>query len=134
MIINKKTNGFITRKDKPNENWLKNDDYFFIDDNSALAKKIINNYPYIRFKIENDVLIDVIVDDELKNSIEKRLVVETEIKTIKQKLFDTDYQVLKYVEGHLTEEDYASVKEKRQAWRDEINELEAILEVQNENH
>lgn len=51
-----------------------------------------------------------------------------EIFSLKQLLNDTDYQAIKYAEGHLTEEEYAPIKEKRQAWRDRINELEAELE------
>ena len=57
-----------------------------------------------------------------------------EIEELKLKLLNTDYQALKYAEGHLSEEEYAPIKEERQAWRDKINELEASLEVQNEDN
>ena len=50
-----------------------------------------------------------------------------EIATLKKQLSDTDYKAIKYAEGQLTEEDYASVKELRQSYRDRINELEALL-------
>jgi len=33
----------------------------------------------------------------------------------------------KYMDGSLSEEDYAPVKAQRQAWRDRINELEALI-------
>lgn len=49
------------------------------------------------------------------------------IQELKQNLFYTDYQAIKYAEGMLTEEDYAPIKAQRQAWRDEINILEAEL-------
>ena len=56
-----------------------------------------------------------------------------EIETLKQQLSDTDYQAIKYAEGHLLEEEYAPIKDQRQVWRDRINELEAELEVPKES-
>jgi FtsZ-binding cell division protein ZapB len=52
---------------------------------------------------------------------------EIEIFELKQKLYDTDYQAIKYAEGFLTEEEYAEMKAQRQAWRERINELEAVI-------
>lgn len=46
------------------------------------------------------------------------------IEELKQNLKDTDYKAIKYAEGQISEQDYASIKTLRQAWRDEINELE----------
>lgn len=46
------------------------------------------------------------------------------IAELKQNLADTDYIVIKIAEGVATWEDYPKIKEQRQAWRDEINELE----------
>lgn len=45
------------------------------------------------------------------------------IEELKQLLSDTDYQAIKYAEGWISEEDYAPIKEQRQEWRNEINEL-----------
>lgn len=50
---------------------------------------------------------------------------EKKIKDLKQKLAETDYQAIKYAEGLLSEAEYAEMKQQRQAWRDEINRLEA---------
>lgn len=47
------------------------------------------------------------------------------IEELKQMLFDTDYHILKIVEGASTLKDCAEVIAKRVAWRKEINELEA---------
>lgn len=47
-----------------------------------------------------------------------------QIETLKIKLKKTDYLALKYAEGHLSESEYAPIKQQRQAWRDEINRLE----------
>jgi hypothetical protein len=52
---------------------------------------------------------------------------EIEMFDLKQKLFDTDYQAIKYAEGFLAEEEYAEMKAQRQAWRERINELEAVI-------
>lgn len=51
------------------------------------------------------------------------------IEELKKKLDETDYQAIKYAEGQISEEEYQPIKEQRQAWRDEINTLELILEV-----
>lgn len=45
------------------------------------------------------------------------------IEELKQLLSDTDYQAIKYAEGWISDEDYAPIKEQRQEWRNEINEL-----------
>ena len=49
------------------------------------------------------------------------------IAELKKLLADTDYQAIKYAEGWLTEQEYAPIKAQRQAWRDEINQLESKL-------
>lgn len=47
-----------------------------------------------------------------------------EIERIKAELAATDYKCLKYVDGALSESEYAEVKAYRQALRDKINSLE----------
>lgn len=63
---------------------------------------------------------------------------EIKIINLKAKLRNTDYRAIKYAEGLLSEEEYASIKAQRQAWRDEINKLEEELkelqEVTNEKN
>ena len=49
-----------------------------------------------------------------------------EILNLKKMLFDTDYQAIKYAEGLISEDEYAPIKEQRQAWRDRINDLEGV--------
>ena len=46
------------------------------------------------------------------------------IEELKMLLAASDYKAIKFAEGWLTAEDYAATKAQRQAWRDEINELE----------
>lgn len=52
-----------------------------------------------------------------------------EIESLKQMLSDTDYQAIKFAEGQMSEEEYAPIKDQRQAWRDRINELETEMEI-----
>ena len=53
--------------------------------------------------------------------------IQAEIEVLKQELSETDYKCLKYVDGALSEEEYATVREYRQSLRDKINELEKLL-------
>lgn len=85
---------------------------------SATPKAIFANnethYPEVR---ELEIVVDPIA--------EKR----TRIVELKRKLSETDYQAIKYAEGLISETDYAPIKAQRQAWRDEINALEAELGI-----
>jgi len=49
------------------------------------------------------------------------------IEELKALLSSTDYRTLKYVEGGLTEEEFAAFSSERAAWRAEINRLEQEL-------
>lgn len=53
---------------------------------------------------------------------------QSRIDELKKLLAESDYKAIKYAEGWLTAEDYADIKAQRQAWRDEINELEGANE------
>ena len=50
------------------------------------------------------------------------------IAELKQNLFDTDYNILKVIEGAATVEEMVEVIAKRAAWRKEINDLERELD------
>lgn len=54
------------------------------------------------------------------------------ITELKQKLQDTDFHILKIVEGAKTLADCEEIIAKRASWREEINELEIIISNQNE--
>ena len=90
-------------------------------------------------RFENGVLIDI-PQAELETmrlarlEYEQQLQRQAEIDEIqrkinetKAKLSQTDYQAIKYAEGFISETDYAPMKALRQAYRDEINRLEAEL-------
>lgn len=50
------------------------------------------------------------------------------IAELKMLLADSDYKAIKYAEGWLTGDEYAATKAQRQAWRDEINQLESDVD------
>lgn len=50
---------------------------------------------------------------------------ESRIEELKKNLKDTDYTVIKIAEGAATKEEYSNVISDREAWRKEINDLQA---------
>lgn len=66
--------------------------------------------------------VDLYTESELAIADKKK-----RINELKALLQETDYQAIKYFEGFIIETDYAPIKAQRQAWRDEINALEAEL-------
>ena len=66
-------------------------------------------------------------EEKRKERIEKQQQIgclKRKICVLKQNLSRSDYQALKFSDGALTEEEYASMRAQRQAWRDEINAAE----------
>lgn len=61
MLVHKINKSFMSRSDKSNENWLNDDDYFVIEDNSELYHKIIKYSGNGGFNliINDDELIDI---------------------------------------------------------------------------
>ena len=56
---------------------------------------------------------------------------EYQIVRLKKKLEDSDYKAIKYAEGFISEEEYAPIKEERQNYRTQINQLELeIIELE----
>ena len=47
-----------------------------------------------------------------------------QISELKAKLKETDYKAIKFAEGWISAEEYAPIKEQRNLWRAQINELE----------
>lgn len=71
-----------------------------------------------QLKVENGkvIAVDYVLNEEEIN--------QQKILQLKEELRKTDYEALKFAEGQISEEEYAPIKQKRQAWRDEINILE----------
>ena len=96
-------------------------------------------------RFENGVLIDIpqaeletmrLAQLEYEQQLQRQAEIDEiqrKISEAKAKLSQTDYQAIKYFEGFISETDYAPIKEQRQAWRKEINVLEAELESKEVN-
>lgn len=70
--------------------------------------------------------VDLYTKSELAIVYKKKRIAE-----LKSLLQATDYQAIKYAEGFISEEDYLPIKQTRQEYRNEINELETqIIEEQ----
>ena len=53
--------------------------------------------------------------------------IETEIRTMKQLLLQTDYVSLICAEDETMKVKYADILKQRKAWRERINEMEALI-------
>lgn len=62
--------------------------------------------------------------DKTATEIEQRKV---KISELKDSLFQTDYQAIKFAEGEISEEEYAPIRTQRAEWRAEINTLETEI-------
>lgn len=68
--------------------------------------------------------VDLYTESELAIAANKKRIAE-----LKALLQATDYQAIKYAEGFISEADYLPIKQVRQSYRNEINELEAQIGV-----
>lgn len=81
--------------------------------------------PHLEIADDINIVVgsDKVVDGKLvKVADDTKLIRIAELKSL---LASTDYLCLKHADGALSDEEYASTRAQRQAWRDEINELEA---------
>ncbi len=70
--------------------------------------------------VENKIIaVEYIITEEEK--------AKTRINELKSLLAKTDYQAIKFAEGELSVEEYLPIKQKRRAYRAEINSLEEKL-------
>lgn len=106
------TGHYITLKEYPNGG----KDVKWITDTPACPEIIEHD------EHENIKVYIPYTDEELQ-----KIAAMARIAELKRMLRDSDYKAIKHAEGMLTAEEYAPVKAERQAYRDEINELEKIL-------
>lgn len=71
-------------------------------------------------------VIDLEISPEREKTIQQ-IERSQRIAELKQKLANTDYQALKFAEGQTSIVEYEPIKNQRQRWRDEINELETQI-------
>lgn len=66
--------------------------------------------------------VNLYTESELAIAYKKKRIAE-----LKSLLQATDYKAIKYAEGFISEEDYLPIKQARQEYRNEINELETQI-------
>lgn len=86
---------------------------------NIITENFKNGFKPNKFLYENGQIIENLdyiepISQEIFNKISE----------LKQKLFETDYQAIKYAEGLITTSEYIEIKQQRQEWRDEINALQ----------
>lgn len=96
-----------------------------IDENGIILE--IEDPNVIRLGIDKYIDGEYVRDDEAFRKLVENEYRIARIRDLKEALANSDYKLLKYLEGWMTEEEYAETKAQRQAWREEINELEAAL-------
>lgn len=86
------------------------------------------------FKISRGDELEWIVEAIPEKTAEEKAAEEKaqKISELKQKLSETDYIAAKIAEGAATKEEYADLLAQRQAWRDEINKLQAENDTEGE--
>jgi len=84
--------------------------------------------PYLTAVTANDFGFPASAEDILQYEVpDEAEWLERQIDTFKRELADTDYHILKVVEGVKSLAECAEVMLKRKGWRSKINELEARL-------
>lgn len=85
MIINKITKAFQSRSDEPNSNWLNDDNYIVVPDNSSLANKVMQYFPRYDFVLDDKGdLIDVVEVPKTEEEINQEKVeeIDSELQSI----------------------------------------------------
>lgn len=75
MLVSKTGKNYITRSDKPNENWT-GEDYYVLDDNSELAKKIVEYYPRYELTTSGDRITDVTYIEKTQEELDAERIEE----------------------------------------------------------
>ena len=98
----------------------KDEPFIEIDDNTT----ILLNYDKI---IDGKLIKNVEKEQEIVNRNYNVSILISEIEKYKLLLTNTDYKVIKYMEGELDEESFLQAKEQRKEWRKLVNELSSQL-------
>ena len=98
-------------------------DFIFVDE-----LRQINHYRQIMKVVNNALTVEnlqLTAEQEKNISI---MEITVQINTLKEKLAETDYKALKFIDGEFTEEEYTPIRKERKNYRIKINELEKCLE------
>ena len=133
MLINKRTLSYITRNDKPNENWI-GDDYYLVEDGTELANKIIQYYPRCNYSIVNGEIVDVTYIEKTQEELN-----EERVEEIKQELVKLDSTINRATEDlyELTDTTpYTTIQDvinQKETLREELRELQGGETVEGDN-
>lgn len=75
MLISKTDKNYITRSDMPNTNWT-DEDYYVLDDNSELAKRIIEYYPRYELTTSGDRITDVTYIEKTQEELDEERIAQ----------------------------------------------------------
>lgn len=75
---------------------------------------------------------EALPDDKISNpdkaeNLAKLNEAKVKIAVFKKKLADSDYKARKYIEGEISEEEWAEIKEQAKKWRHTVNRMEEIV-------
>lgn len=94
------------------------------DRHGAQRYQVYDEHGIANYVLVNGALVERDKTAELAKAQQSERIAE-----LKANLAATDYQAIKYAEGLISDTDYQAIKAQRQAWRDEINALEAELGI-----
>lgn len=99
------------------------DDWLSVDGaEDLLGSELVDQFGTPLYTIDNGRIIERAASDiENSNAENERML---EIETLKARLKETDYAIIKIAEGAATADEYADVILQRRIWRNEINALE----------
>lgn len=113
---------------------------YVLDDNNVIigwsSFPFDENQPYIEIE-EPDTIrvgIDKIIngvlekDDNKYSQVERIAELDTKIQKFKLLLAQSDYKLYKFMDGAMSEEEYAPIRAQRKNYRDAINQLEKEIE------
>lgn len=75
MLVSKTDKNYITRSDMPNTNWT-DEDYYVLDDNSELAKRIIEYYPRYELTTSGDRITDVTYIEKTQEELDEERIAQ----------------------------------------------------------
>ena len=105
---------------------------YIVDENNILISytevPFDSTLPYIEVEtsLSLNIGLDKVLDGKLISATEI-IKKQNRIVELKDLLAQSDYLCLKFMDGALSEEEYAPIRIQRQAYRDEINSLESQI-------
>lgn len=124
MIINKDNLSIVTRSDKPNSNWTFDENYYIVNDNSELGRKILSNYPNIEYIIKNNEIIDITIIKPVETSLSHEEINNLIVNKIREKYsIDDEFKMINLGLENFNNEKYLAYRayvEECKTWGDSL--------------